>query len=97
MGDPTWSGWLVHTYFSGERKEQLLKICRGLADIAKELGYTQAQLALAWDLANTDVSTLILGFSKIEQLDENVKAVELYKKWDKSIEAKIEALLENGP
>jgi len=48
-------------------------------------------------LANTDVSTLILGFSKIEQLDENVKAIELYKKWDKSIEAKIEALLANGP
>lgn len=54
-------------------------------------------LALAWVIANKDVSTLILGFSKLSHLDENVKALELYAKWDKDIEAKIEAILQNGP
>lgn len=92
-----WGSWLKNTYFTGEKKEKLLMICRGLAEIAKELGYTQAQLALAWVLASTDVSTLIIGFSKISQLDDNIKALELYAKWDKDLESRIEALLANGP
>jgi aryl-alcohol dehydrogenase-like predicted oxidoreductase len=41
------------------------------------------------------VSTLILGFSKLSQLDENVKALELYHKWNKTLEGKIEKMLEN--
>ena len=93
--DPFWSTYIEQAYFSGEKKEKLLKICRGLAEIAKEEGYTQAQLALAWVIASNDVSTLILGFSKISQLDENVKALELYNKWSKTLEGKIEKILEN--
>ncbi len=73
----------------------MIRICQGLAEIAKAEGYTQAQLALAWCLASQDVSTLILGISKIEQLDENVKALELYQKWNRSLETKIEDLLQN--
>jgi aryl-alcohol dehydrogenase-like predicted oxidoreductase len=38
--DPFWGGWLLHTYFSGEKKEKLLTVCRGLAELSKELGYT---------------------------------------------------------
>lgn len=95
--DPFWGNLISYQYFSGEKKEKLLKVCRGLAEIAKELGYTQAQLALAWVIASKDVSTLILGFSKLEQLDENVKALELYAKWDQVLESRIEALLANAP
>ena len=36
-----------------------------------------------------------MGISKLEQLDENVKALELYQKWNRSLEGKIEKLLEN--
>jgi aryl-alcohol dehydrogenase-like predicted oxidoreductase len=54
-------------------------------------------LALAWVLASTDVSTLILGVSKVEQLDDNVKALEVAAKWNKELEARIETLLQNGP
>ena len=39
-----------------------------------------AQLAVAWVIANKDVSTCILGASKVSQLDENFKALEVYKK-----------------
>jgi hypothetical protein len=42
------------------------------------------------------VSTLILGFTKLSQLDENVKALELYHKWNKSLEGKIETTLGNS-
>jgi voltage-dependent potassium channel beta subunit len=93
--DPFWSNWLQYEYFSGEKKEKLIKVCLGLAEIAKAEGYSQAQLALAWCLASRDVSTVILGISKLDQLDENVKAVELYQKWNKTLEGKIEGLIQN--
>jgi aryl-alcohol dehydrogenase-like predicted oxidoreductase len=54
-------------------------------------------LALAWALANKDVSVLLFGASRLEQVDENLKAVEVLKKWNKEIEQKIEALLQNTP
>lgn len=94
--DPFWGKSIPARMFTGENKEKILRICRGLAEIAAELGYTQAQLALAWVLASTDVSTLIIGFSKLEQLEENIKALELYGKWNKELEARIEALLGNA-
>jgi hypothetical protein len=41
---------------------------------------------------------LILGFSKLEQLDENIGAIDVYqKKWNKDIQARIEALIKNAP
>jgi len=40
---------------------------------------------------------MILGFSKLSYVDENLKALELYKKWTPEIEAKCEAILQNGP
>lgn len=95
--DAMWGSILVHRYFTGKTKEQIIKVGLGLAEIAKELGYTQAQLALAWVLSNTDVTTLIIGFSKVEQLEENIKAIEIYHKWDKALEARIEALIDNAP
>ena len=48
-------------------------------------------------MANQDVSTQILGFSRVEQIDENMKALDVLKKWTKEIEAKCEACLRNGP
>jgi len=53
-------------YFGATKKEDTLKKLTALADLAKELGFTQAQLALAWCLANQDVSTVILGFTRLE-------------------------------
>jgi len=52
---------------------------------------------LAWALASKDVSTLILGFSKVTYVDENMKALELYKKWSPEIENKINSILNNQP
>jgi voltage-dependent potassium channel beta subunit len=78
-------------------KEVTLKKLNALADIAKELGYTQAQLSLAWAIANTDVSTCILGFSRVSQVEENLKALELYYKWTPEIEKKVRAALNTDP
>jgi aryl-alcohol dehydrogenase-like predicted oxidoreductase len=90
--DEVWS-W----YFGEKKIDSTLRILKTLGEIAKELGYTQTQLALAWAMANKDVSTLILGISKIEYIDENFKAFELYKNWNKELEEKIQKLLDNNP
>jgi aryl-alcohol dehydrogenase-like predicted oxidoreductase len=46
-----------------------------LEPIAKELGLSQAQLAVAWVLQNDNVASAIIGASRPEQVQENVKAV----------------------
>jgi voltage-dependent potassium channel beta subunit len=50
---------------------------RALQPIAEELGCTLSQLSIAWCLKNPNVSTVILGASRVEQLHENLKAAEV--------------------
>jgi len=50
----------------GDRKTKTVKMLKGMEAYAKELGYSQAQLALAWAVANKQVSTCLLGFSRLE-------------------------------
>lgn len=50
---------------------------RALEPIAKELDCTLSQLAIAWCLKNPFVSTVITGASRVEQVNENMKASEV--------------------
>ena len=50
---------------------------RALRPIADELGVTRAQLALAWVLRQPGVSSVITGATRVEQLEENVRAATL--------------------
>lgn len=52
-------------YMGPDKIEKTTKVLKGLEAIAKDLGFTQAQLALAWAIANKDVSTCILGFTRL--------------------------------
>ena len=52
----------------------LLEKVQGLAPIAEEQGCTTGQLALAWALRRPEVSSLIVGASKPQQLRENAEA-----------------------
>jgi aryl-alcohol dehydrogenase-like predicted oxidoreductase len=54
--------------------EDVLAAVQRLKPIADDLGLTMGQLALAWVLANPDVSAAIIGASRPEQIHENVKA-----------------------
>ena len=79
------------------KKEWVIKLLK-LKDIAeKKLGCNLAQLAIARVIANPDCSTTILGASKVSQLEETVKAVEIYKKLDKELLKEIEEILKNTP
>ena len=53
---------------------------RKLGEIAGDLGVSMAQLALAWLLKNPNVSTVITGASRVEQVQENMKAIEVVEK-----------------
>ncbi|KAI6774521.1 hypothetical protein HG531_001370 [Fusarium graminearum] len=68
-----------------------------LSEIAERLGGNVAQLSLAWALKNPNVSTVILGATKVEQLEDNFKALEIYKKIDDGVLEEIEKILDNKP
>jgi len=65
-----------------------------LAAIASEIGCSVAQLAIAWCTLNDKVSTVILGASRISQLDENLDALEFVEKITPEIRARIDAIIE---
>ena len=51
-----------------------------LEPIARDLGATTAQLAIAWVAKNPHVSTVITGASSVKQLKDNLKAAEIIAK-----------------
>ena len=55
-------------------KNDVLSAVANLEPIAKEVGLTMAQLAIAWVLQNKNVSSAIIGASKPSQIKENIKA-----------------------
>lgn len=64
--------WLLERY-----PQEVLKTTAALEPIARDLGGTMSQLALAWCIRNPHVSTVITGASRLEQLEENLKALDL--------------------
>ena len=80
--------WLRETVL-GSGRERVERV-RHLAPIAQELGVSQAQLALAWCLANPHVSTVLLGASRREQLEQNLAALELVPRIDAALKQRIE-------
>ena len=53
-----------------------VQTARLLNEIAMERGQTLAQMALAWCYRCTQVSTLIIGASRLSQIDDNLKAMD---------------------
>jgi voltage-dependent potassium channel beta subunit len=63
-----------------------------LAAIAKDLGTTLPCLAVAWCLKNPHVSTVILGASRVEQLRENLGALDLVDALTPAVMRKLDAI-----
>lgn len=55
--------------------DEMLDKIRALNDIAAQRGQTLAQMALAWDLKDDLVTSVIVGASSFRQLDDNLKAI----------------------
>lgn len=73
-----------------------IAIVRQLTALAQELGITTAQLAIAWILRRKEVSSVITGATRVEQLDENLAAAEAIKKLDDQVLERIDIILGNS-
>jgi len=76
---------------------QNIEKVKQLQPIAADLGCTMAQFAIAWCLKNPDVSTVITGASRPEQVTENMKAIEVVEKLDRDVVERTEQALGNKP
>jgi L-glyceraldehyde 3-phosphate reductase len=55
--------------------EERLSRIKALNDLAKERGQSLAEMALAWILKDGDVTSVLVGASRAEQVTDNVKAI----------------------
>jgi voltage-dependent potassium channel beta subunit len=62
---------------------------KALAGIAEELDCTLSQLSLAWCAKNPHVSTVITGASRVEQVQENMGALDVLPKLTDDVMARI--------
>lgn len=81
--------WLRDSAITPER----IEVVKQLVPISEELGCSMAQLALAWCLTNPNVSTVITGASRAEQVTENMKALDVVAKLTPDVLERIDGAL----
>jgi aryl-alcohol dehydrogenase-like predicted oxidoreductase len=85
--------WLKEVALTSER----LDMVKALNDVAKELDTSLAKLAIAWCAKNPNVSTVILGASKVAQLEETLSAIDVIPLITNEIQERIEKIVDNKP
>ena len=80
----------------GLQDRQRLDVVARLEPIARDMGATLAQLALAWCLQNPHVSTVLTGASRVSQVHENIRALEFVDAFTPEVMAAIGAALGKG-
>ena len=90
---------LAHKGYSEMLKKNLDYVPKviELEPIAKKLGTTTGNLALAWCAINPNVSTVILGASNVNQLKENLEALKVIPLLTPEVLAEIELVLKTKP
>lgn len=88
--------WL-RDIITGEVGRARVEKVRKLAKVADEAGLPLHHLALLWCLENPRVSTVILGASRLSQLQDNLKALESKAKMGPEVMAAIEGIAGNKP
>jgi len=88
--------WLRQEFETEEGRADIRKATE-LLPLAKELGISPAQLAIAWCLKNPHVSTVILGASNAAQLCENLASMDTVSLLTDAVMRRIETVLRNRP
>lgn len=88
--------WLKDIILGEEGQMKNAKV-KKLIPVAEELGITMTEMALAWTLKNPNVSTVITGASKPEQVKQNMKALDAVEKLTDDVMGRIEEILVNKP
>jgi len=84
-------------WFRDRITNERLSTVKGLEGIAADLGITVAQLAIAWILRRKEVSSVITGATRLEQLQQNLAAADAVSKLTDEILERIEKVLGNQP
>lgn len=85
--------WLAEKTLVAENERKVISLLK----LATDLGTTMPKLGVAWCLKNPNVSTVILGASKPEQLEETLKATEALELLTDEVMIAIEEILQNKP
>ena len=80
--------WLKKHMIDSDRGQERMKRVSKYIEIANEYNLNPSKLAIAWCLLNKNVSTVILGASKSEQLIENLSSTDLISKFDSASQDK---------
>jgi aryl-alcohol dehydrogenase-like predicted oxidoreductase len=86
-------GWLAERLL----QEQNHIIVDKLSSLAADLGTSLPKVGVAWCLKNPNVSTVILGATKPQQLQETLQATEVVPLLTPEIMEQIERILNNKP
>jgi voltage-dependent potassium channel beta subunit len=88
------NGYGLDYYFKNKKEiDEKLEKLKAIAE--KKLNCTLAQMSIAWIIANPDISTVILGSTKISYVEENISTDDIYKRITKDIIKEIEGIFEN--
>jgi len=85
--------WLKNNILNDDKIERV----RNLKKVADDLGTSLATLSIAWTISNPNVTTTILGATKKEQLEENLKALEVYPKLTPDVKDRIDEIMGTKP
>lgn len=85
--------WLKEKSITEDKMQKV----KALQLIAKDLNISLPQLAIAWCLKNKNVSTVILGASKVPQLEETLQSIDHLGKLTTEVMENIEFILDNTP
>ena len=85
--------WLKDRWMLDDNIKKVQKI----GALANKLGVSTAALSIAWCIQNPNVSTAILGATKKQQLQENLKSLEVVKLLTPEVLTKIDDILKNKP
>ena len=86
----------IKSLTSPEGQEKISKV-KKLGLVAEKLGGPTTELALAWCVKNENVSTVILGATKPEQIHQNCKSLAMVPKMTPEVMEAIENILQNKP
>ena len=81
--------WLKKSMVESDRGQQRMERIKAITPIAEKLNVSMSKLAIAWCLLNKNVSTVILGASKLKQLEENLKSSEVVGLLDEEIQREL--------
>ena len=77
-------------------EDKLAKV-KKLGELATELNSSLATLSIAWCVANPNVTTAILGATKKEQLQENLKALDVLPALNEEVLKRIDEIMKSKP